>query len=48
MPLPCIPPSVWVIKFYTIQNNKQSYSLCIVIITFLDSKLEDKRYCTEW
>jgi len=22
--------------------------LCILIFTFLDSKLEDKRFCTEW
>jgi hypothetical protein len=33
-------------SFTPIQNNRQNYSLYILIFTFLDSNLEDKRFCT--
>ena len=33
--------------FTPIQNNRQNYTLYILIFIFLDSKLEDKRFCTK-
>ena len=36
------------LSFTPIQNNRQNYSLYILIFKFLDSYLEDKIFCTEW
>ena len=36
-------------SFTPIQNNRQNYSsIYILIFKFVDSNLEDKRFCTEW
>ena len=34
-------------SFTLIQNNRQNYSSIYLIFKFLDSNLEDKRFCTE-
>jgi len=39
-----IPPSTWATKFHT---HTQQAKLQLCISKFLDSKLEDKRFCTE-
>jgi hypothetical protein len=44
-------PSVWATKFHNHTITKQQAKitvLCILIFMILDSKLEDKRFCTEW
>ena len=38
-PPACVPPSMWATKFIV---------LYILIFIILDSKLEDKRFCTAW
>jgi hypothetical protein len=41
--------SVWVTKSNTpIQNNSQNYSFVYLNLYIWDSRLEDKRFCTEW
>jgi len=35
-------------SFTLIQKNKQIYSTVTLMFIFLDSKLEDKRFCNEW
>jgi hypothetical protein len=35
-------------SFTTIQTNRKNYSTVHLIFIVLDSKLEDKRFCTEW
>ena len=35
-------------RFTPIQNKRKISVLCIMIFIFLVSKLEDKRFCTEW
>jgi hypothetical protein len=38
-------PSVWATKFHICTKQQAKLTL---IFKFLDSKLEDKRFCTEW
>jgi hypothetical protein len=35
-------------KFHTHKNHRNIMVLYIQIFTFLDSRQEDKRFCTEW
>jgi hypothetical protein len=35
-------------SFTPIQNNKQNYSSVYLICKFLNSNLEDKRFCSKW
>jgi len=43
-----VPPSMWGTKFHTHKKTGKIIVLYIVILKFLDGKLEDKRFCTEW
>ena len=43
------PPSVWATKFHTHSKKMGNIIfLYILIFQYLCSKLEDKRFCTEW
>jgi len=43
------PTSMWVTKFCTHKKQHAKLQFCIILIfIFLESKLEDKRFCAEW
>jgi hypothetical protein len=46
-PQPMFLPQCERPNFTLIQNNRQNYSSVILIFVFLDSKMEDRRSCTE-
>ena len=49
LPSSYFPLSMWATKFHTHTKNRQNYIVpYILIFKFLDSKLGDKRFCTEW
>jgi hypothetical protein len=44
-----IPPWTWETKFHAhVKKKVKIVVLCILVFIFLHSKLEDKRFCTEW
>ena len=43
-----VSPSERETNFHSIQNNRKKYSSSILLFALLESKLENKRFCTEW